>query len=740
MIDKWFKEDVLRILGGKNRIVIIDESAQGRFLLEYIDSDYKIFYPKDEIEELNVKYDIEKNYRDKKVVIYTNILLKDLKFVREYCETDGVIIIKSIPEYAKEKVFQKLNLNMQLDKDVFYTAALCSIGKDESYWLDVNHKGVDGIFNLEKELLPFLHNPKQYISKMDDNIHDVFLKKVYKIINKNYIKKPIETHAKEVAFEVFDGLLYNKINKTLLTIYQGWVDSNTHKPSLKKYIEEYDFPENLDIWQVHPDHPFRIVDEVCVSEISEKLSDLQWIKEKLDFIKARSNSKQAKLLGLTFWTDVKNLIEFDQSSINLIDSISKAVSFYTKHFYKVDTSIRHLYNEFLNNIKIIRPFQDYYSNLNTMFLDKWFRFFNQYEQNQIGLLKKILEENEDNIAIIVGDGISYEIAQSIIKKFGREFKVTNDCVLADLPSDTENNMSKLYISSGNIESSSQKREEYLSDETKKEITYIKLDDANYRTESSNYLICTCKDIDSIGEKIQQNFLKYIDSIEDIIVEKTSQLIKNGFRKVYLVSDHGFVLTGLLSESEKIEVNFTGEIQKSERYIRTENKQNVDDRFIELEQSYGKYNYIYFSKNTKPFKTPGVYGYSHGGATPQEIIIPFVCFQSVLDQSAGLKIKIINKSELENVTGELFQIKIESEQVEVNLFKSERKIYLLFISDGKEVNKSDIITMTPNDSINKEYSFDKHGDLEVIVLDAISKEQLDKAHIKKSSARDIEGLL
>ena len=141
---------------------------------------------------------------------------------------------------------------------------------------------------------------------------------------------------------------------------------------------------------------------------------------------------------------------------------------------------------------------------------------------------------------------------------------------------------------------------------------MQLDQVNDQHTDVDVLICSYKDIDDIAEKLQHQALKFIGTIEDTLAEKIRFLLKNGFHEVVVTSDHGFVLTGILTESDKVEVQFKGEFDKAERYIRSVEKQNVTTDYIEIKQSYGNYQYLYFTKNMKPFKTPGKYGYAHGG--------------------------------------------------------------------------------------------------------------------------------
>jgi hypothetical protein len=250
-------------------------------------------------------------------------------------------------------------------------------------------------------------------------------------------------------------------------------------------------------------------------------------------------------------------------------------------------------------------------------------------------------------------------------------------------------------------------------------------------------MCTYKDIDDMGEKLQQKALKYFPETIDYFAEKIELLLSSGYAKVYLITDHGFVLTGLLSEADKISLTLKGEYDKAERYIRTEIKQeNLTPALVEAEKSYKHFRYIYFAKNINPFKTPGLYGFSHGGVSPQELVTPYFCWERSDAYTTSLSVKIENKEDLINITGELFLIKIQAEKGAGDLFSMNRKIYLVFFSNKTQVNKSDILTIKRGEHIAKEYAFDGHQTLEVHLLDAATKQQLDRAVVKQNRDPDL----
>ena len=196
---------------------------------------------------------------------------------------------------------------------------------------------------------------------------------------------------------------------------------------------------------------------------------------------------------------------------------------------------------------------------------------------------------------------------------------------------------------------------------------------------------------------------------------------------------------MLTEADKITPTLIGPSYVAERYIRTVNKQQYATSFVEIEKQYEEYNYHYFSKTMNPFKTPSVYGFSHGGAAPQELITPYFCWQQTSKSCGSLDVGFSNKADLKDVSGELYLLKIKADDSEDNIFKMDRKVYLVKFCDNTQIGKSDVFTLKRGQTIAKEYTFDGHNEIEVQLLDAVSKEQLDKAIVKKNNDRDLGGL-
>lgn len=744
MIDIWFKKDLINIYGPHSVTVFIDESGDAEFLLNTVSEDFTVHYANSEVDQLYVKYLIEKAQpTNEKFIIYTRSKKSDLKFIREYCETCGCLEIRYLQNYVKDKVHQTLNLNINLPKEEIISAAKVSVGKDRTYWMDLSHKGASEIFDLNKELLPFIHDPEIYSKeKYDAQLRETFYRKVSELLDQDYLNKPANTLASEVVKAILDGLAKGDCNKKLETIYKNWLDSVSYRHSFNTYLEKYKLPSEIDIWNVSINHPFRQVDENWLGEIGKNLSDKASLPTFITKLRQRNESKQAHSLNIFFWKDVITLLEFDSKEIAYLSTFSECVDFYKKHFFKLDTAIRNLYSEFLNKKELLEPFQELYKEHVSVFLDKWFEHWSDYEENQTGTLQRIINEAGSlKTAIIVGDGVAYEIAELVASKVKGSAILKTESIIADIPTETENNMSRIYMDNGVIEAVQSNREKYLASKNPDiTIDFIRLDEVNEEVLGGQFLICTYKDIDDMGEKLQQRALKYFPETIDFFAEKISLLLSSGYDKVYLISDHGFVLTGVLSEADKISVFPSGVYEKAERYIRLESKQpNLTPSFIETKKSYKQFEYLYFSKNINPFKTPGLYGFSHGGLSPQEVITPYFSWERSGPSITSLLVSVKNKEDLKSVTGELFSIKLQADKGTEDLFSLERKVYLVFFANKQQVNRSDIFTIHQNEKVTKEYSFDGHPEIEVHILDAITKQRLDLAVVKQNKDRDLGGL-
>src|SRR5690606_36343910 len=150
-------------------------------------------------------------------------------------------------------------------------------------------------------------------------------KKVAELICQSYVEKPATTLATEVAKNLLDGLWNNNVNPLLLNVYKAWLDSVSYKASFQNYLGKYKPGKKANPFEIHLSHPFLQIDELWLKEIGKQLDNASFILSILPKVNQRNSDKAANGLGITFWKQVKTLLEFDEKNINQISSFKEAV-------------------------------------------------------------------------------------------------------------------------------------------------------------------------------------------------------------------------------------------------------------------------------------------------------------------------------------------------------------------------------------------------------------------------------
>ena len=745
MTEEWFLQDIKKLMQHRNRVVLLDPGGLCGFVIPILKENKISILQTDktiseqwqqEKEELFLRHEAETKYKDKPLVFYVTRPQDKLSFLFDYCFTHGCLDLSSPQDWIKKKLFAHTGLQVQLNNPMLLTATKLGIGKDIAWWKKIVQE-LEEVINLDDELLPFVHDPEGYLNSKDQDIKRVFEEKLHELLGQQYISKPAKTLADEAVKRMFEGLANNEISETLLQLYYKWADSATFRPSLEGYIRHYKLNGTINPWNAHHDHCFLPLDLLALKQITENFRDKSFVNDKLQKLRNRIFSSKNELFVPAWWQDVWMLFEANTQNLATCTNLNAFIEYYTGTFSKVDRAIRNLYEKFLNQEAIIRPLQEYYDGLNHLVLQTWFGFHAEYKSDQQGYLPKLLATAKPKTAVIVGDGVRYEIADFIATQLQRHFKVERQIMLADMPSETEHNMSALYVGNNEVLPIHKDREQRLIQTTGKEIRFIPLEQLHYGL-TADYLILTYKDIDSAGEKLQQAAIKLFSEFEFELTHKITLLLTMGYVEVYLVTDHGFVLTGLLDEADKIDPNATGKKEVHERFIRTIEKQ-ANSEWIGFEKPYGEFNFVYAAKNHRPFKSKGVYGFSHGGFTPQEIILPKFKFTKHSSETSNLQVFISNKPELNDIPSELFVIKLETAKAATDLFGAQRKVQIKLYAGNTEYQSSDIITLEAGKTAEKEFSFNNNSQVIAVLLDAGTQEQLDTVIIKKSKLRDLGGL-
>ena len=737
MIEKWLRNEIDKKICNSNRIVILDQSSRWKFLVDAACTDICLYSTKDysskwqqKQDELFLRHEIEKNHKNDQVVIYVSRELAADSFLIEYAKTGGCIELAT--EWVRDVLLKETSLQVSLTDDELYTACQLGIFKDINWWKKVVQK-IEGLLSIENDILDFFDNPNGFLESKTPAVKNLYIQEFCKLLQQPVQDKPADTFASEIARHIFTGILEGNISEKEYVIYCKWIDSRNHESSFKKYLGEYQLPSTIDIDKVKDNHCFDVVDKKYLTKLVENINNASEVKNILDKIKKRLKFKKSNPYIAKWWQDIADIMGFTVVCNDAsIDGISR---YYTVKFSKTDRSMRRILTYLKADINMVKPIQEYYERMNQDLLKSWFAHYGEYQESQKGYLVNLIKNTSKKIAIIVGDGVRYEVADSVASRVASDISVDKKFMYAGLPSETEHNMSALYTTDGEIIAEKKEREKKLSDETGKDITYMQLDEVNGTTDGE-ILVLTYKDIDDAGEKMQQGMLRLVDEFEDILVEKIQLLLHLGYKEVHLVTDHGFVLTGILEESDKIPTDdISGGKKVSERYIRSVDEQS-GSKYISIEEHYENYNYVNFAKSSRPFVSTGKYGYSHGGFTPQEVVIPNFVF--TYNKQNQMDVDITNKKDLIDIAGNILTVKFSSGEAK-DVLSYRRKVRVLLYVGDKIVDKSSIISISQGSQEKVELSLDSATEGVVVIIDEDTKDQLDRAKVTKSQMRDLGGL-
>lgn len=742
MVDKWLQQELQHKLQNRQLVVVLDPEQQLDQLVPLWDKKIGKIYPLDSSlseewqrtkEELFLRVEIEKE--DKvPTIIYSQREKKQLSFLYDYTETHGVIDFSNPEEWLRRKLFAETGMQVQLSKEDLLTAAKASVGKDIKWWKMVI-QGLTDVVNLDQEILPFLSQPGIWEKKQSPEVISYVRQKLFEFTNQPVSDKKADVLAEEVVGQLLTNIANNQLNDDAIW-YNNWLDSHQYLETLKSSIHNFSLPEGINYWEANFNHCFETIDILQLKDVVASLHNSAFKTKYLPIIRKRADNSKNPLVP-TWWKDIVVVLSFDQYKIAALKSLKEIITYYITEFHLLDRAIRNLYQAFLNDSSIIKPIQEHYQTINQELIDKWFIYKEDYKTNQQGHIVELIKQNQKKLAIIVGDGVRWEIADAVAASLDVRISVHKEVMLADLPSETEHNMSALYVGNNRVLKIQSDREKELLKLTGKEITFKKLVDINTTTQDP-ILVLTYKDIDSAGEKLQLDAIKLFAEFEKVLKQKIEELLRSGYEEVHLITDHGFVLTGLLSEADKLDIAIDGDCNKSERYIRSGKKQ-TNAILWSFPKAYDKFHYLNVAQSERPFRTPGVYGFAHGGFAPQEVIIPNFKFYKKGNAQPALQVFIANKIQLKDVTGEYFKIKLETKASGNSLFDSQRFVDVVLYKDNAVLERVENIGIQKDQFWDRELSFYGQQELTLVIEDSSSKEKLDQVTVYKSSARDMGGL-
>ena len=112
---------------------------------------------------------------------------------------------------------------------------------------------------------------------------------------------------------------------------------------------------------------------------------------------------------------LKEVDGISSKSIYASQPLKKDIAtYYRLHFAALDTAMRRIYTDWLNDPATLRPLQEHYTILNNELLTCWFEIKDNYISTQKDIVTNALS-GDKRTAVIVCDGLRLEIAEAVVK-------------------------------------------------------------------------------------------------------------------------------------------------------------------------------------------------------------------------------------------------------------------------------------------------------------------------------------
>lgn len=457
---------------------------------------------------------------------------------------------------------------------------------------------------------------------------------------------------------------------------ESWYRDTELMPYYKELIEEFErddfkIDENItdwsDILQSEPEfQTLRAYDRFLVNYLIAQFDSLK--DEDKILIEKRKRTlfynEYENVYNALFWAlELSLLVKNTQIPEQKIETFIKS---YAQSYYKIDKAYRkfYYYCGLLNDRKL----DSVKDKVEKLYVNKYLddinlKFSNQVKEiapnwtfSNLPMQKDFyyneVRSSKNKLVVIISDALRYEIAEELSEAIRSNYSIKADvkldCMVASIPSYTRLGMASLLphkevsmnnkaeiIVDGVVAKDSASREKILQahNPNSKVLNLSDLEDMSrddLRALFSGLEIAYIyhDDIDKAGEHNEKDVFNAAEKTVKILSEKIKFLFNNSLcSNVIITADHGFLYQySDLEEHQKITIGTIDSIECKKRYIigtSPVEKQGIVDFDM---------NYIFKNSDLKlslpcninRFKTSGAgINYVHGGASPQEIVLPLL---------------------------------------------------------------------------------------------------------------------
>ena len=336
-----------------------------------------------------------------------------------------------------------------------------------------------------------------------------------------------------------------------------------------------------------------------------------------------------------------------------------------------------------------------------------------------------IEHAENKVYVVISDGLRYEIAVQVAEELRRntQSEVALDSCQAIFPTVTKYGMAALLphqeltvikgangisVLADGMSTESTNREQILQ---KKNPLSVALQFSQIRTmkRAERLNLVRGKEViyiytDSIDKAGHSSPSGVFDACEEAIrdIAEAVRMIVNDFcaHHIYITSDHGFLYTfHALQEEEKVDKGVFSEqaVEVDSRYLIT-TRDAKPEHMLPICFMHGKTDYTAFAprENIRIKKQGGYTNYIHGGASPQEMVVPVIYYHFLRNSIKGyrehperydtLPVSIQLVSSSRKVSNMMFSLSFYQKEPVSN--NREAATYLLYFVDSEGQRISD----------------------------------------------------
>ena len=510
------------------------------------------------------------------------------------------------------------------------------------------------------------------------------------------------------------------------------------KFGLVRLLEDRELTEYVD------SDAFAEIDDIVITELIKKLSDKDDITELIRsreigfYYVARKADYQMLAAANNFRTTARRIM----AEVKSVDR-DTAISRYANELYKVDTAYRH-FNYYYDRTEKTDEYMELAKQIEYLYGEEWMlKLAEKWEESSEGenwtatkhsmlseFYSKYLtphDDKKDRVFVIISDGLRYEVAKEIAeqqKLIATGGDISTNFALALLPSITPVGMAALLphdklefdgetVLADGMKTDASNRDKVLK-ATNPDNLAIKYEEVRAMKKSEwksffsgkKYVYIYHDKIDITGEHDDMaTFAAASDAVREITDLITDLHTTFSGVNVLVTADHGFFYeTGTVEARRKMPKIPEAGKQKA-RYAITAapDKSAMSYRLSDMFE--GNTGYINTPHSKVVFaKQGGVGRYYHGGALPQEVIVPIVNFKSSRTSTARDRVGVTYSGISLKITNTITRLRfLQSEPVGLDKIAGR---YKAWFEDAQGAKISDEVTIiadsTEKDAGSREY--------------------------------------